>query len=389
MSAFADLNRINTNVQSMDAGRVLNRTNRDISVNQLQLSTGKRVNRAEDNASSYAISVKLRGRTEALFTAQRNIADAISVLGVLESGFGSITDNLTEMKSLATRAASDSLGSTERGLVGTQITGLADMLNDTAEQTVYQGIELLKGFQGENTGALELIFQVGERSVDTLTSYVRAVNVGMLFNGTGAGNALGDDQLGAEAGRITVTPLAMLTGVNPGRLEIADDADAMDFRVFISSVDEALGGMITRTQDVANARMSLTIREQVVAQSIVASQQANSRLIDTDFAKAQSERVQLQILQATSSAALAQANVSPASVLDLISQQNMSTVRSSGVAGVGNDGGGVRTGSGSSSGWPPDLQGASREPIPIAGIDIDWPPDLTYKPEPNDWPPSL
>lgn len=395
MSAFADFNRINTNVQALDAGRVLNRTNRDISVNQLSLSTGKRINSAEDNASSYAISVKLRGRTEGLITAQRNIADAISVLGIMESGFGTITDNLTEMKSLATQAATDSLGEAERRLIGAQISGLGDSLNSTAEQTVYQGIELLKGFEGGNTGALELIFQVGERSVDTLTSYIRAVNVGMLFNGAGQNNAAGDDQLGAEADRITVTPLAMITGLNPGRLDIADNADAQDYRVFMSAVDEALGGMISRTQDVANASKSLSVREQVVAQSIAVSQQAVSRLIDTDFAKAQSERVQLQILQATSSAALAQANVNPAAVLDLISQQNMSAVRNGGGGVSANggsgsaDSGAVRTGAGSSSGWPPPLAGESREPIPVAGIDIDWPPDLAYKPEPKDWPPSL
>jgi len=398
MSAFANLNSVNTNILAMDSRTALNRVNRDLSVNQTQLSTGKLINRAEDNSSAYAISVKLRGRTEGLMQAQRNIADAISVLGIMESGFGSVVDNLTEMKSLATRGASETLGDDERGLVGTQITGLGDTLNKTAEQTVYQGIELLKGFEGGNTGALELIFQVGERSMDTLTSYVRAVNVGMLFNGAGTGSATGDEQLGAEADRITVTPLSALTGVNAGSLTVAEDADATDFRVFISAVDEALENMISRARDVGNASRSLSVREAVVAQSIAANEQAASRLMDTDFARAQSERVQLQILQATSSAALAQANVSPASVLDLINQQNMNAVRSAGVSGAsgssasgGSSGGSgaVRSGTGSSSGWPPSLPGESRDPIPVAGIDIDWPPDLAYNPEPDDWPPSL
>jgi len=137
MSAFANLNSVNTNILAMDSRTALNRVNRDLSVNQTQLSTGKLINRAEDNSSAYAISVKLRGRTEGLMQAQRNIADAISVLGIMESGFGSVVDNLTEMKSLATRGASETLGDDERGLVGTQITGLGDTLNKTAEQTVY------------------------------------------------------------------------------------------------------------------------------------------------------------------------------------------------------------------------------------------------------------
>jgi flagellin len=382
MASFGDIYRINTNIQSQDASVSLNRVGRDISTNNLSLSTGFRINRAEDDAAGYTIAIKLRSRSEGLLTAQRNIADAISVLDIIESGFGSITGNLTEMKSLATRAATDSLGTDERHLVGKQISGLGDVVNKTAEQTVYQEIELLKGFQGGNKGALELIFQVGERSIDTLTSYIRAVNVGMLFNGAGKDNAEGEDQLGATADRITVTPLSLITGVNPGTLEIADDADATDFRVFISAVDEALQNMISRTRDVGNARMSLSVREQVVARTIAANEQAKSRLIDTDFAKTYGERVQLEILQATASAAMAQANVNPTAVLDLMNQQSLSAVGTTG-------GSGVSTGEGSQSGWPPDLQAPPREPIPVSGVDIDWPPDLAYRPEPDDWPPSL
>jgi flagellin len=382
MASFGDIYRVNTNLQTQDASLSLNRINRDISTNSLALSTGSRINRAEDDAAGFTIAIKLRSRTEGLLTAQRNIADAISVLDIIESGFGSITGNLTEMKSLATRAATESLGTDERHLVGKQITGIGDVVNKTAEQTVYQEIELLKGFQGGNTGALELIFQVGERSIDTLTSYIRSVNVGMLFNGTGKNNADGDHQLGAAADRITVTALSLLTGTNPGKLEISSEADANDFRVFISSVDEALENMISRTKDVANARISLSAREQVVARAVAANEQARSRIMDTDFAKAYGERVQLEILQATASAAMAQANVNPVAVLDLMNQQSLSAVGTTG-------GSGVSTGEGSQSGWPPDLQAPPREPIPVSGVDIDWPPDLAYRPEPDDWPPSL
>jgi flagellin len=384
MASFGDIYRVNTNIQTNDASLALNRINRDISTNSLALSTGLKINRAEDDAAGYTIAIKLRSRTEGLLSAQRNIADAISVLNIMESGFGSITNTLTEMKSLATRGATQTLGTEERRLVGAQITGLGDVLNKTAEETVFQEIELFKGFQGSNTGALELIFQVGERSIDTLTSYIRSVNTGMLFNGTGKNNAEGDHQLGAVADRITVTPLSMITGTNPGRLGIAADADAADFRVFMSSVDEALQNMISRAQDVANARTSLGVREQVVARSIAANEQAKSRIMDTDFAQTYGERVKLQILQTTASAAMAQANVNPAAVLDLMSQQGMSIAGSS----SGSEGG-VRTGEGSRSGWPPDLQGQPREPIPVSGVDIDWPPDLAYKPEPYGWPPSL
>ncbi|MCC5913027.1 MAG: flagellin, partial [Balneolaceae bacterium] len=43
-----------------------------------------------------------------------------------------------------------------------------------------------------------------------------------------------------------------------------------------------------------------------------------SRIMDADFAKEQSESVRLQILQQTSTSALAQANMGPQSVLGFL-----------------------------------------------------------------------
>ncbi|NGP90296.1 flagellin, partial [Fodinibius halophilus] len=183
MASFGDLNRVNTNIQSLDSQLSLNSINKQMSENQLKMSTGKRINRAEDDSAGFSIATKLRSRVGGLNQAMQNVGDAKSVLDITESSFGSVMDSLVEMKGLATQAANDTLGEDERGFIGEQIKELGADINDIADQTVFQGYDLLSGDDTTATksGSLELTFQVGEREADTITADLKAVNVGELF----------------------------------------------------------------------------------------------------------------------------------------------------------------------------------------------------------------
>jgi len=82
MSSFGDINRINTNVQALDSRLSLNRINKGIAENQLRMSTGMRINRAEDDAAGYSIASKLNARVAGLDQALSNVGDAKSVLDI-------------------------------------------------------------------------------------------------------------------------------------------------------------------------------------------------------------------------------------------------------------------------------------------------------------------
>src|SRR5690625_671889 len=190
MSGFGDLNRVNTNVQSLDAQLSLNKINKNLSDNQLRLSTGLRINRAEDDSAGFSIATKLNSRVAGLEQALQNVGDAKSVLDIAEASFDTIIDNLIEMKSLATQAANDTLGNDEREYIAQQIAELGSEINDIANQTVFQDLDLLNGNpEGDHDGSLSLTFQTGERAQDTITTNIDAVNVNQLF---GESKATGD-----------------------------------------------------------------------------------------------------------------------------------------------------------------------------------------------------
>ena len=316
MASFGDLNRVNTNVQSLDAQLSLNRVNRDLSNSRERLTTGKKINKAEDNAAGYSIATKLKSRAAGLEQSLQNVGDAKSVLDIAESSFDIVMDSLIEMKSLATQAANDTLGDTERGYIGDQIAAIGTDINEIANQTIYQDTELLNGV--DNSGSISLTFQTGERAEDTITATVAAVNVGELFA------ASGDASLGATAtagggagagGAITVTAA---TASTQGTFTFATTATAADYNAFISAVDTAIDTMAGTVNTIGITQSSLSLREDTLSESISATESAKSRILDTDFAKEQSESVRLQILQQTATSALAQANNGPQAVLGFI-----------------------------------------------------------------------
>jgi len=318
MSSFGDLNRVNTNIQSLDSQLSLDRINKGMAENQLRMSTGLRINKAEDDAAGYSIATKLNARVAGLEQSLANVGDAKSVLDIAESSFDTVMDNLIEMKSLSTQAANDTLGDDERGYIGSQISALATDINEIADQTVFQDTQLLNG--SDNTGGVSLTFQVGERSTDTMETTINAVNVGTLFAGLtatasenlGAGTTAG----GAAAGGAGIVASNAASGDQGGIT--FNSATAADFRSFIDSVDSAIGEMNDRVNEIGMTQSSLSTREVTLSQSISANSSASSRIMDADFAKEQSESVRLQILQQTSTSALAQANMGPQSVLGFL-----------------------------------------------------------------------
>lgn len=316
MASFGDLNRVNTNVQSLDAQLSLNRVNRDLSDSRERLTTGKKINKAEDDSAGYSIASKLKSRVAGLEQSLSNVGDAKSVLDITESSFDIVMDSLIEMKSLATQAANETLGSTERGYIGDQIKAIGDDINEIADQTVFQDTELLNG--SDNSGSITMTFQVGERTQDTITATISAVNVGELFAASGDASLGATTTAGgatASGGAISVTAA---TASTQGSFTFSSSATAADYNAFIGAVDTAIDTMAQNVSSIGIKQNSLSLREDTLSESISANESAKSRILDTDFAREQSESVRLQILQQTATSALAQANNGPQSVLGFI-----------------------------------------------------------------------
>ena len=314
MASFGDFNRVNTNVTALSAQLSLNKINNELGDSRLKLSTGKRINSAEDNSAGYAIATKLNSRVKGLEQALQNVSDAKSMLDVVEGAYNSIMDNLIEMRKLGLQAANDTISRSERTLIAQQIHGHGVNVNDIANSTHFNGIAL------NPTTDTNLSFQVGEGTSDTKTIIFRQVDITGLFGPA-------DFQLGGTQNHIdiefNITQLSHIDDDNDDRGEIAYDltgdkqvkADAGDFKVYSGKVSDAIDKLNGYLNEVGINQRSLSSKEENLFQAIRANNAAYSRIMDTDFAKEQSSSIRLQILQQTATAALSQANMGPQAVL--------------------------------------------------------------------------
>ena len=327
MASFGDYNRVNTNVTAMDAQLSLNKINRDLGDSRLRLSTGFKINNAEDDAAGFAIATKLKSRVAGLEQALQNVGDAKSVLGVLEGAYSSIMDNLIEMKSLSTQASNDTLSSTERTFIAKQINALGSDINSIAASTTFNGVSLAPDAEAS------LTFQVGEGTGDTMTVTFNDIDILALFSDGAAAVDVGagaNDDIDITVGASQVNGVngkGSLTTATDARGEIEFttttatglvDANAADFNTFTTKVDTAIGRLNGFVNQVGIDQRSLSNKEVSLTEAITANSAAVSRIMDTDFAKEQSNSIRLQILQQTATAALSQANMGPQAVLGFL-----------------------------------------------------------------------
>lgn len=136
--------RIQHNIAAINNYRSQQQLGKVVSGSMEKLSSGKRINRAADDAAGLVISEKMRAQMRGLSQAERNIQDGISMLQTADAGLGEIADpNLVRLRELAIQAATDTLTDMERGIIQLEVNQILASINDIANQTHFNTRPLL------------------------------------------------------------------------------------------------------------------------------------------------------------------------------------------------------------------------------------------------------
>jgi len=139
------------NVTAMNANRQLGITTGIQSKSSEKLSSGYKINRAADDAAGLAISEKMRRQVRGLTQASANAQDGISAVQTAEGALNEVHDMLQRMNELATKASNDTLTSSDRSYINSEITALKSEINRTGAATQFNNQALLDGsFSGKN-----------------------------------------------------------------------------------------------------------------------------------------------------------------------------------------------------------------------------------------------
>jgi len=275
--------RVNTNIEALNAQRNLMMTALAFSKSAEKLSSGLRINRAGDDAAGLSISEKLRAQVRGLNQAVRNAQDGISLIQTAEGALNEVHSILQRMRELAVQAANDTLTTEDRQAIAQELVSLRNELDRIAQQTQFNSQNLLDG------SFFSRLFHIGANQNQTITVTISNVN------STAIGGNLSGLVDAFNTNPAQTTAEALITGV---------DAAVRD----ISNVRSGLGAVQNRLEHTI-ANLS------VAAENLTA---AESRIRDTDMASEMVNFTRLQILQQAGVAVLAQANVNPQVVLNLL-----------------------------------------------------------------------
>jgi flagellin len=140
------MSRINTNVSSLIAQRVLRKNNDSLNTSLARLSTGLKINSGKDNPAGLIASETLRAEKAGITQAIDNAERANNIIGTAEGGLAEVSSLLTEVQSLVGQAANTGGLSTEELQANQlQVDSILSTINRIAGSTSFQGAKLLNG----------------------------------------------------------------------------------------------------------------------------------------------------------------------------------------------------------------------------------------------------
>jgi flagellin len=205
------MTRINTNVNSLIAQRVLGINNRSVNNSLERLSTGLRINRGKDDPAGLIASQNLRAEKSGLNAAIRNAERADQVVNIAEGGLNEVSGLLTELQSLVTSTANTAgLSDEEKEANQLQIDSILQTIDRVASSTSFQGTKLLNGnldYQVSNIdGQIDSVKVNGaklehDETLDVEINVTQSAQVGgflLQFGGAALDLATADDQFVIE-----------------------------------------------------------------------------------------------------------------------------------------------------------------------------------------------
>ena len=169
---------INTNIKALYTQGALKISQRESRVAMQQLSTGKRINSAKDDAAGLAIAARMTQNIQSLNQSVRNAGDAISFIQTAEGATNDITSMLQRMSELAVQSANATYSSDQRGYLDQEFQQLKQEIVRIAETHQWNGFPILNGKAGTPVGAP--MTTTGSREVVSNPANIKSLGSGDL-----------------------------------------------------------------------------------------------------------------------------------------------------------------------------------------------------------------
>ena len=215
---------INTNIQSLNAQRNLNKTLMPLQTAMQRLSSGLRINSAKDDAAGLAVAVRMNSQIKGLTQAYRNANDAVSLVQTAEGAIDEMTNALQRIRELAVQSANASNTALDRSATDKEVQQLIQEVDRIATQTQFNNQTLLDGTLG--TKAFQIGANAGQTINVSLNQGLKSTQIGQIATDTGV--AVSTTNIVDDSVYVNSTEVALsVAGSEAGQLADSAYAKAM------------------------------------------------------------------------------------------------------------------------------------------------------------------
>jgi flagellin len=278
---------INHNLSAINSHRAVKFQQWEVDRNMEKLSSGLRINRAGDDASGLAVSEKMRTQINGLRQAERNTEDGMSMIQTAEGYLEEVQHILQRIRVLGIQSSNGIYTASDRQMIQVEVSQLIDEVDRIASQAEFNKMKLLGGDFARGSRVSSMWFHMGPNQHQRERVYVQ-----------------------------TMTSLALnLKRADGSLLSISTAEFANDS---IGILDSALQRINKQRADLGAYYNRLEHAAKGLMVAYENTQASESRIRDADMAEESVHFTKNQILVQSGTAMLAQANMRPQSVLQLL-----------------------------------------------------------------------
>jgi flagellin len=263
----------------MAAQNALNTTETNLQKTLFELASGSRINSGADDAAGLAIADGLQANIMALNQSQLNANDGVGQMQVTDGALSQVTTLLNRAVTLATEAGTGTVNSTQRVALDTEFTSIKAEIDSIGADTTFNNTSVFSA----TTTTVFLSDANVSTSITVAVGVLAASNIGTVTN------LVNDDLLTASSAQ------SALTDINNAIAQVA-------------AIRGQVGASMNR----------LTAASNVEATQVQNLTSAEDGITAANIAQTVADMSKYNILESTGMSALAQANSSQQSVLQLL-----------------------------------------------------------------------
>jgi flagellin len=137
---------VSHNIAAINTRRHMSATSNDLGTRLERLSSGLRINGADDDAAGLCISEGFRAQITGLSMGVRNAEQGANMVQVAEGSLNEVSSMLIRLRELAVQASSSTVNDPNRESIDAEVNQIKQEIDRIAHSTVYNGQSLLTGF---------------------------------------------------------------------------------------------------------------------------------------------------------------------------------------------------------------------------------------------------